>query len=79
MHTIKIHLENEEYQPVLRLAQQLKLAPEDIAFAGLNLMMQAAGDPALHEEMVRLKKSRAGQLPGWADHSREIHAYESMT
>jgi hypothetical protein len=79
MHTIKIHLETEEYQPVFRLAEHLRLLPEDLAYAGLNRIMQGAADPGLAAEVARLKAARAHGLPNWADRSREIHAYESMT
>lgn len=79
MHSIKIHLENEEFQPLVRLAEQLKLDPADIVYAGLNRVMQQVGDAAMQQEILLLKSARLTQLPNWADRAREIHAYESMT
>jgi hypothetical protein len=79
MHPIKIHLEQEEYQPLVRLAEQLKIDPADILYAGLNRVMQQAGDTAMQQEILLLKSAREIQLPNWADRAREIHAYESMT
>ncbi|MBK8475010.1 MAG: hypothetical protein IPL39_01525 [Opitutaceae bacterium] len=79
MHSIKIHLENEEFQPLVRLAEQLKLDPADIVYAGLNRVMQQVGDAAMQQEILLLKSARQTQLPNWADRAREIHAYESMT
>ena len=79
MHSIKIHLEQEEYQPLVRLAEQLKIDPADIVYAGLNRMMQEAGAATMQQEILLLKSARQTQLPNWADRAREIHAYESMT
>ena len=79
MHSIKLHLENEEFQPLVRLAEQLKLDPADIVYAGLNRVMQQIGDAAMQQEILLLKSARLTQLPNWADRAREIHAYESMT
>jgi methanogenic corrinoid protein MtbC1 len=79
MHSIKIHLEQEEFQPLARLAEQLKLDPADIVYAGLNRVMQQVGDAAMQQEILLLKSARQTQLPNWADRAREIHAYESMT
>jgi pantothenate kinase len=79
MHSIKLHLEQEEFQPLVRLAEQLKLDPADIIYAGLNRVMQQAGEAAMQQEILLLKSSRLTQLPNWADRAREIHAYESMT
>ena len=79
MHSIKLHLEQEEFQPLVRLAEQLKLDPADIIYAGLNQVMRQAGEAAMQQEIMLLKSSRQTQLPNWADRAREIHAYESMT
>jgi hypothetical protein len=42
MHsTIKLHLDPEEFAPVARLAQELRVTPEAIAYAGLNRIMRS--------------------------------------
>lgn len=79
MHAIKLHLEQEEYLPLARLAEQLKIDPTDIIYAGINRVMQQAGEIAMQQEILLLKSLRQIQLPNWADRAREIHAYESMT
>ncbi len=79
MHSVKLHLEQEEYQPLVRLAEQLKIDPADIIYAGLNRVMTQAGEAAMQEEILLMKSARQTQLPNWADRAREIHAYESMT
>lgn len=79
MHAIKLHLEQEEFLPLARLAEQLKIDPADIVYAGLNRVMQQAGDTLMQEEILLLKSARQTQLSNWADRAREIHAYESMT
>lgn len=79
MHSIKIHLEQEEFQPLVRLAEELKIDPADIVYAGLNQVMKQAGEAAMQQEIMLLKSARQTQLPNWADRAREIHAYESMT
>ena len=79
MHSIKLHLEQEEFQPLVRLAEELKIDPADILYAGLNRVMQQAGETAMQQEIILLKSARQTQLPNWADRARELHAYESMT
>ena len=79
MHSIKLHLEQEEFQPLVRLADELKIDPAAILYAGLNRVMQQAGETAMQQEIILLKSARQTQLPNWADRAREIHAYESMT
>ena len=79
MNTVKLHLEQEEYQPLVRLARELNVNPEDVLYAGLNRIMHEAHEDAARREITSLRSARTSQLPNWADHSREIHAYESMT
>ena len=79
MHSIKLHLEQEEFQPLVRLADELKIDPADILYAGLNRVMQQAGETAMQQEIILLKSARQTQLPNWADRARELHAAESMT
>ena len=79
MHSVQLHLEQEELQPLVRLAEQLKIDPADIIYAGLHQVMRQAGEAAMQQEILLLKSARQTQLPNWADRAREIHAYESMT
>jgi hypothetical protein len=79
MHTVKIHLEKDELAPVQRLANELKVSVEDIAYAGLDMLMQHAKEDEAIKHIQRSHTYRKSCLPRWADKPREIHAYESMT
>lgn len=79
MHTIKIHLEKEELAPVQRLATELKVSVEDLAYAGLDVLMLKAKEDTTVRHIQKCHDSRKSCLPLWADKPREIHAYESMT
>ena len=78
MPTIKIHLEKDELTPVERIAAELKVSVEDIAYAGLDSVMRKAKEEATIKLIQRAKSSRKNGLPPWADRPHEIHAYESM-
>lgn len=79
MQSIKIHLEIDELAPIQRLAQELKVSVEDIAYAGLDTLMLRGGEEEIRKHILRSKTGRKDNLPKWADRPREIHAYESMT
>jgi len=79
MHSVQLHLEQEELQPLVRLAEQLKIDPADILYAGLDRIMRQAGEAAVQQELLVLRSLRQTQLPDWADRAREFHAAESMT
>jgi len=76
--TIKIHLDAAEAAPVRRLADMLKVAPEDIAFAALDRLMLHARDPEVQTGIVQAKDWRNDNLPLWADTAGSVHAYEGM-
>ena len=76
--SIKIHLDEAEMKPVVRLARALHVEPEDVAYAALNRLMLCARDPAVQAEIVNLKQSKATNLPLWADSAGSVHAYEGM-
>ena len=75
--TIKIHLDPEEYAPVERLAQALRVSTEAIAYAGLNLMMHARGGRGPPGDRRSPSWAAASGLPPWADAARGVHIYES--
>jgi hypothetical protein len=76
--TIKIHLDDAEMNPVVRLARLLHVEPEDVAYAALNRLMLQAREPAVQSEIVNLKHAKAANLPLWADTAGSVHAYEGM-
>jgi hypothetical protein len=75
--TIKLHLDPEEFAPIARLAQKLRVPPEVVAYAGLNCIMQRSRDAATQQEIVDLHLVRRQGLPTWADDARSVHIYES--
>lgn len=79
MHTVKIHIEKDELAPVQRLATELKVSVEDIAYAGLDMLMLRAKEEETIRHIHHSQAGRKASLPRWADKPREIHAYESMT
>ncbi len=78
MSGIKIALDSAELAAVRRLAEELKLTPEDVAYCALNrLMLQADGLEA-REDIIQTKAWRKENLPLWSDSAGSVHAYESM-
>ena len=78
MSTIKVHLEDAEYQPVERLADMLQLETEDVVYAALNQLMLHARDEQTHAEIMRVSHWKTKSLPLWADTAGSVHAYEGM-
>ncbi len=78
MSAIKLHLEDAEMHPVLRLAKLLHVEPEDIAYAALNRLMLQGRDAEVQNDIIQTKKVRETQLPLWADSAGSVHAYEGM-
>ena len=79
MPAIKIYLEDEEYAPVSRLAEELHLRPEDIAYAALNRIMLNSGDAEIRADITHTHYWRRANLPQWGDSARSVHAYEGKS
>ena len=79
MPAIKIYLEDEEYAPVARLAEELHLHPEDVAYAALNRMMLNLSDAEVRADITHTHYWRRANLPQWGDHARSVHAYEGKS
>lgn len=78
MHsTIKLHLDPEEFAPIDRLAKELHVTPEAIAYAGLDCIMQRGREAGAQKEIIALHFGRHQGLPAWADDARGVHIYES--
>jgi hypothetical protein len=75
---IKLHLDEAESAPVVRLADALQVNPEDVLYAALNRLMLQAGETELHREIVQTRLVRTNNLPLWADSAGSVHAYEGM-
>ena len=78
MSTIKIHLDAAEFDPVERLADALGVQPEDVAYAALNRLMLHAREIDVQAEIIGLNRTKANNLPLWADSAGSVHAYEGM-
>ncbi len=79
MPVIKIHLEHAENDAVVRLAELLKVQPEDVAFAALNRLMLVAQDRNVQNDVALTLKWRKDNLPLWADSAGSVHNYEGMS
>lgn len=77
MPTIKIHLDQAEYDVVARFAAALKLTPEAIAYGALDRVMLDARDPMVKADLLQTWASHRDNLPLWADSSCSPHPYES--
>lgn len=79
MPVIKIHLEHAEHDAVLRLADLLRVQPEDVAFAALNRLMLTAKDRTVQDDIGLTLRWRKDNLPLWADSAGSVHNYEGMS
>jgi hypothetical protein len=77
MSSIRLHLEAEEYTPVLRYAEELGINPEDVLYCALNRLMEHADAAEVREDILRTRDWRRDNLPLWADPAHGVHAYES--
>lgn len=75
---IKLHLDDAESAPVVRLAEVLQVKPEDVLYAALNRLMLHAREIEIQEQIVQTRDSRANNLPLWADTAGSVHNYEGM-
>jgi hypothetical protein len=76
MPAIKVYLDDEEYAPVSRLADELHLKPEDVLYAALNQLMLRASESSVRTDIVYTHAWRNENLPRWGDSARSVHAYE---
>lgn len=76
MPTIKIHLDDEEFAPIQRLAMDLRLSPEDIAYTAMNRLMLRSAEPEIRADIMQTHSWRGSNLPRWSDTARSVHAYE---
>ncbi|MBI3887217.1 MAG: hypothetical protein HY302_16040 [Opitutae bacterium] len=75
---IKIHLDAAESDPIVRLAEALNVQPEDVVYTAVNRLMMHARESDVHEEIIANSRSRADNLPLWADTAGSVHVYEGM-
>ena len=75
---IKIHLDAAESDPIVRLAEALKVQPEDVVYTAINRLMMQARDNDVQAEIIAAPGWRANNLPLWADTAGSVHAYEGM-
>ena len=78
MPTIKIHLEDGEYDAIARFAEALETKPEAVAYAALNRLMLAARDRAVQTDILETWEWHRDNLPLWSDSACSVHAYESQ-
>jgi len=78
MSAIKIALDSAEITAVRRLAEELNVAPEDVAYCALNRLMLLTENAEAREDIIQTKAWRKDNLPLWSDSAGSVHAYESM-
>ena len=76
---IKLHLDEAESAPVVRLAEALALKPEDVLYAALNRLMLHARENEVQTDIAQTHQARANNLPLWADTAGSVHNYEGMS
>jgi hypothetical protein len=76
MSAIKVHLEQAEYDAVVRYAEALGVSPEDVAFAALNRLMLTTPKADVNRDILETRAWRRQNLPLWSDSACAVHAYE---
>lgn len=76
MSSIKLHLEQAEYNAVSRFAESIGVSAEEVVYAALNRAMMQGSDPALARDVLETRDWRKNNLPLWSDSAGSVHAYE---
>lgn len=76
MPSIKLHLDQGEFDAVARFALTVNVQPQAIVYAALNRLMLDARNPALATEIADTWEAHRANLPTWSDSARSVHAYE---
>lgn len=76
MPTIKLHLEQAEYDVVARLAAAAGAKPEAVLYCALNRLMLEAKNPEVRSEIAQTWAWHRSNLPLWSDSACSVHAYE---
>ena len=76
MPTIKLRLEQAEYDAIARFATALDTTVPAVAYCALNRLMLDARDPKVRLDVVETRAWRRNNLPLWSDSACSVHAYE---
>lgn len=76
MPTIKIHLEDAEYNAIERYAARLNTKPEAVAYCALNRLMLDSRNPEIRTDIVQTWSWHRDNLPLWSDTAHAPHGYE---
>ena len=76
MSAIKLHLEQAEYDAIVRCARTIGVNPEDVVYAGLNRLMLTRNTPDVAGDIIETRSWRKHNLPMWSDSACSVHAYE---
>lgn len=76
MPTVKLHLEQAEYDAVVRFADTMHAKPEAVLYSALNRMMLDPARSQLRTEISETWEGHHDNLPLWSDSACSIHAYE---
>ncbi len=76
MPTLRLHLEQAEYDAIERFAATNDISPEAVAYGALNHLMLKSRDPLVRAEIVDTWNWHRENLPLWSDSAGSVHAYE---
>lgn len=76
MPTIRLHLENAEFDALARYAESIKVKPEAVAYSALNRLMLDARNPAVRADILETTDWRRNNLPLWSDSAGSVQVYE---
>jgi len=77
--TIKLRLDPEEFAPIARLANELHVTPEAVAYAGLNGLMRRVGEAEARREIIATHTCRRGLItPAACTFTRASRTNESL-
>ena len=76
---IKLHLDEAESAPIVRLAETLQVSPEDVLYTALSRLMMHARENDVHQDILQTRQARDNNLPLWADTAGSVHNYEGMS
>lgn len=76
MPTIRLHLDQAEYDAIARFAEAIVVKPEAVAYCALNRLMLESRSPEVRTEIAQTWDWHRANLPLWSDSACAPHPYE---
>jgi len=76
---VKLNLECKEHEALLHYAEALGVTDEDIAYAALHRLMQAAksAEEEVDKDIIETRDGRRRNLSGWSDPAHSVNLHEN--